>query len=270
MEYQINDFNFAITSVVVAHRIPFDQKSYYNCLDGRKYYGLVCAITGKLVFNFYDKKQLELNAGEVVLLKPSDRYIVTAPTGCEHYAINFEIPDKTMEGDISKKFLLSKDDFIIRQGTFANLNKETFENICSIWQKKEFGYRVKATVLANKLLFNFIKSLVSYEQGDGYNKIKPAIKMLEEKWNAQLSLKDLASVCSLSVSHFRHVFFKTLKIPPMEYRDSLRILYAKDYLMSERYTIKEIASLCGFLDVNYFNRFFKKHVGTTPTKYVNR
>ena len=33
------------------------------------------------------------------------------------------------------------------------------------------------------------------------------------------------------------------------------------------YTVSEIAEKCGFDDVSYFVRFFKKQTGTTPKKY---
>ena len=33
--------------------------------------------------------------------------------------------------------------------------------------------------------------------------------------------------------------------------------------------LSEIAELCGFCDVYYFSRLFKKHVGMTPTEYKN-
>jgi AraC-like DNA-binding protein len=53
----------------------------------------------------------------------------------------------------------------------------------------------------------------------------------------------------------------------MEYRDSIRLLYAKDFLAEESTSVSEAAYKCGFEDVNYFSRFFKKHTGSSPTAY---
>ena len=44
----------------------------------------------------------------------------------------------------------------------------------------------------------------------------------------------------------------------------LRLTYAKKLLTNTNYTIKEIASLCGYADPYYFSRAFKKHFGAAP------
>ena len=46
------------------------------------------------------------------------------------------------------------------------------------------------------------------------------------------------------------------------------LLNAKDYLAQGGYSITEIAEKCGFLSVNYFSRFFKKHTGVSPKQYA--
>ena len=56
----------------------------------------------------------------------------------------------------------------------------------------------------------------------------------------------------------------------MQYRDSIRLYYAKEYLNSGYYTVSEIAEKCGFDDVSYFVRFFKKRTGTPPGAYKKR
>ena len=137
-----------------------------------------------------------------------------------------------------------------------------------MWNLKEYGYRIESLILSNKLLFNFVKKAIAVEHDSpDYFKIKPAIELLEKSWNQELSLKELAASCNLSISHFRHLFFNTQKMSPLKYRDTLRLLHIKDQLMVEGLSIKEIANNCGFDDVNYFNRFFKKYTGITPSQY---
>ena len=43
--------------------------------------------------------------------------------------------------------------------------------------------------------------------------------------------------------------------------------YAKVYLNSGYYTISEVVKKCGFDDVSYFVRFFKKQLGLTSGAY---
>ena len=66
----------------------------------------------------------------------------------------------------------------------------------------------------------------------------------------------------------RNEFFKWFRnqfgITPLEYINRERIKLAKQLLSSQKTTITETAYQCGFTDVNYFVRLFKKSEGITP------
>ena len=69
----------------------------------------------------------------------------------------------------------------------------------------------------------------------------------------------------------RNIFFKWFKeqfgITPLEYITRERIRLARELLGQEKYTITQVSLLCGFTDVNYFVRTFKKSEGLTPGAY---
>ena len=69
----------------------------------------------------------------------------------------------------------------------------------------------------------------------------------------------------------RNIFFKWFKeqfgITPLEYITRARIRLARELLAQEKYTISQICMQCGFTDVNYFVRTFKKSEGLTPGAY---
>ena len=265
MNFQIDDFNFSISNILVAHKYTFLKNNTVNCESGRACYGIVHLLSGQMTFSFLDGRKITLNAGNTILLKPSDKYVSKATTESTHYTVNFNLHQDFLDGEVCKKIFLDDGNPVILESSFF---ADTFENLASVWKQKEFGYRVQAISITNKLILAFIKNYVLDNISNEAKKIQPALKLIEKNWNKELSLEILAKECNLSVSHFRHLFTKTLNTSPMEYRDSLRLLYAKDYLMLEVYSIKEIANFCGFEDVNYFNRFFKKHIGVTPSKYL--
>lgn len=45
------------------------------------------------------------------------------------------------------------------------------------------------------------------------------------------------------------------------------MINAKEFLISNKYKIKEIAAMVGYRDANYFIRAFKKYYGYTPDEY---
>ena len=50
----------------------------------------------------------------------------------------------------------------------------------------------------------------------------------------------------------------------------LRLKKAKEMLKSRNKTVAQVAQECGFREQNYFCRIFRKHIGTTPSKYRNQ
>ncbi len=71
----------------------------------------------------------------------------------------------------------------------------------------------------------------------------------------------------------RNVFFKWFKeqfgISPLEYINASRIRLAKELLADVRNDIQSVSAQCGFSDVNYFIRVFRKLEGITPGSYQN-
>lgn len=84
---------------------------------------------------------------------------------------------------------------------------------------------------------------------------------------ADLSLEDAARRLGTSYSNFRRIFREFTGVGPHQYRIHLKLSRARDLLQDSDLSIKEIASLCGFDDDQYFCRYFKKVTGKTPTSY---
>lgn len=54
---------------------------------------------------------------------------------------------------------------------------------------------------------------------------------------------------------------------PLQYRHHLQVEQAKRLLVHTRLAVREVGSECGFQDVNYFVRLFRKSTGMTPGAY---
>ena len=63
--------------------------------------------------------------------------------------------------------------------------------------------------------------------------------------------------------HFR----RSLGISPLEHLHASRILYAKSLIEFSDYSLKEIAGLAGFRNVQHFNRVFKQVAKRTPASW---
>ncbi|HUK07248.1 MAG TPA: AraC family transcriptional regulator [Stellaceae bacterium] len=82
-----------------------------------------------------------------------------------------------------------------------------------------------------------------------------------------ISLAQLASECSLSLSYFARAFRQSTGQPPHRWRLERRVDRAKDLLLNSTQPLAEIALACGFADQSHFTRVFSRIVGVGPAAW---
>ncbi len=97
--------------------------------------------------------------------------------------------------------------------------------------------------------------------------IKTSKRYIEENFDKDISLDDVSRVVNISPYYFSKIFKEESGLNFIEYLTNIRIDKAKELLLNSDYSMKEICSMCGYTDPNYFSRSFKKNVGVTPTEY---
>ena len=121
--------------------------------------------------------------------------------------------------------------------------------------------------------FNMMKMLAEYISGDdtlvdSYKSIGQLIKKyIKSNLSRKLTLKDIARNLHCSTvtltEHFKDEFGITIN----EYITKKRIDLAQRLLLTTDKPLREVATLVGFADVEYFSRTFKKHHGRSPAAW---
>jgi AraC family transcriptional regulator len=88
---------------------------------------------------------------------------------------------------------------------------------------------------------------------------------IEEKLDATIRARDLASLVRLSTSYFFRAFRKTFGDTPGAYIMRRRMLRAQDLMLKSRVSLSQVALECGMCDQAHFSRTFRRIVGTNPT-----
>ncbi|NLP34827.1 MAG: response regulator [Clostridiales bacterium] len=99
------------------------------------------------------------------------------------------------------------------------------------------------------------------------NKVKLAIKYIEDNFNIDISINDLADKFAISPNYFSTIFKKETGQTTMNYIKTLRLNKACEYLKYSDKSVADIAKEVGYQDSQYFFKVFKKAIGQTPLAY---
>ena len=92
-------------------------------------------------------------------------------------------------------------------------------------------------------------------------------EMLRAHLEGNLTVKEIATACSLSTSHFGRCFQRSFGTSVHQRLIQLRIEQAKHLLLRTRKTMVEIALLSGFCDQAAFSRTFSRNEHMTPSRW---
>ncbi len=106
------------------------------------------------------------------------------------------------------------------------------------------------------------------KQADNTNNAVTTIKAyIHSHLNEKLDRDSLASMVYLSPDYLSHCFKNETGFSLTNYIIEVRIQEAKRLLTKKNLTICDIAITCGFQNISYFTRQFKKSTGLTPKEY---
>lgn len=100
-------------------------------------------------------------------------------------------------------------------------------------------------------------------------KLKEILSHIRSNYSQPFSLEKLSQDVNLSPQYLSNFFKAMTDKSPTEYLIEYRIEKASHRLRSTETSITEIAYACGFSDLSYFIKIFKRLKGTSPGKYRN-
>lgn len=158
--------------------------------------------------------------------------------------------------------------FILRKITewnnFINYslnNIKIQEQINNISSCKELG----------KWLINFVEDITKKVHEEKVNKrqndIQKACNYIENNYQKDLTLKEIASSIYLTQYYFANLFKEETGKTAMTYLTEIRMEKAKELLLETNDKICEIAKRVGYNNASYFGQSFKKETGLSPNNF---
>lgn len=99
------------------------------------------------------------------------------------------------------------------------------------------------------------------------NRLAYAVKYVQENIHRNLTIRELADKACMSEPNFFRCFKQQYGVTPVEYINQQRIQLSMKLLNNTIYSISDICFACGYNNLNYFLKVFKKTTGDTPANY---
>ncbi|MDO5560835.1 MAG: response regulator [Oscillospiraceae bacterium] len=97
--------------------------------------------------------------------------------------------------------------------------------------------------------------------------INKAMQYMEKYYSKDITLDDISRYVNLSSSYFSHMYKAQTGTSFIDSLINLRIMKAKEFIMTSEMSIKEISVSVGYYDQNYFSKLFRKMTGFSPSEY---
>lgn len=262
-------FDFPIELYYVDSSYPRYQMPLHWHLE----YELILVLKGKFRLSI-DGKQYLLEAGDSAWI--SDGAIHGGePEDCIYECVVFDLATLLRDTPLCTK---SAKDFLTHSGSYtgklekSSISAQLTDKIFEAMEKEQIGYEWVTIGLLWQLMGNMMKN--SDGETTNYNhsrrqisKIKSILTYIRNNYDSQITLDELSKIAGMSSRYFCRAFSAMTGKTPIAYLNYYRIECAGEFLKLTDKTVTEIAISCGFNDMSYFSKQFKRYKHLTPSQY---
>jgi AraC-like DNA-binding protein len=222
---------------------------------------LTYVIRGEAIYTINGQKIIAGEGDVLCIPKNSRRAAVSEdPSRFECFAANFFMRNSFTNEEIDVPLPLIFNVGI--QNEVITLYRRLNEN----WLSRNSGYamRVRAYLM---LILQWFMAMAVYDvttyQYD--SRVRKAVRYITDNYANSLTVAEVAEAVSLNPVYFGALFKKETNKTFRDYLNTVRLHQAEDMLRVGKWNVTEVAQNCGFSDVFYFSRLFKKYKGVPPS-----
>lgn len=241
-------------------------------------------VKGETTF-YIEEQEYLIKAGEAIIIPPNHLHmaISKALTSCEYHAFVF-MPSyffSSFTGSHYLKYIQPiqysglRISVHIKPGNtwheeILNHMKHLFEISSSCLDQCELQIHGMILIIW-QIFYNNHLSKISLSKNvlRNMDQLETSILYIHNTYEQEITLQELASLSNLSEGQYCRLFKQLTGFTPFSYINRYRILKSCEYLSLTTKNISEIATLCGFNNISYFNRVFLKIIKISPSAYRN-
>lgn len=246
---------------------------------------LASMIRGKKVMHLPKTPSFDFLPGESVIVPAHETMCIDFPeahtqnpTQCLALAI---APDKVKQVtdylnerapliDNRKGWQFDESNFFLTNDAVIN---QLIARLIYIFTENNSAKDVFANLVMQELVIRLMQTkaremlLVNYQPLVTTNRLAHVAKYVDEHLHKPLTVHDLANQACMSEPTFFRCFKQEFGMTPVEFINQRRIQFAMRLLRTSQQALGDICFLCGYNNVTYFLKLFKKTVGLTPAQY---
>jgi len=151
-------------------------------------------------------------------------------------------------------------------------NYGIYENIEQLDLLRWVGTRLFISSYPN-LIMNILMEFDRYDKNILHCNnlvINKALRIIDNEYKSDISLEDIARRLKVTPEYLSSLFIREIGVKFTTYCTEKRMEHAKALLQNDKnLKIYEVAEACGYSDVKYFCKVFKKHTGLSPSQYIH-
>lgn len=228
---------------------------------GRLDYYLIYLIEGHFDVTT-DDGQGSVSGGELLVIPPRSRYEIRC-TGEHIYFLCVHFT-----GYDAKNLLDRYEIEVFPQKNRLDPNNHLslrFKTLFDAFAKDDEFRTNELTCLLERLLIEAGRAKKNFAGSS--SRLTKSIRYINENYIENIKISDLAQMETMCLTAYNKKFKTQIGMTPSKYIIALRMQMAMEFLETSSISIKEISSICGYDNFNFFARIFKKHTGLSPTEY---
>ena len=212
-----------------------------------------------------EQERFEVGAGESLLLWPGRRHRGTGeyPPDLSFYWIHFAVRDGK-GGFPDSSITVPQHTTVARPNHLTELFRRFLDD-----QEAGRSQPVSASLLLMLMLCEVSGSRSAQKVVKGNSTVlaQRAEAHIRTHFHTPIGTSVLASELGCNPDYLGRVFRRVYGLTLTEFMHRRRVHHARRMLIESDRNIEEISRACGFTDVRYFRRLFKRHEGMTPLAF---
>lgn len=206
--------------------------------------------------------------GKVAHITPGTVYVIPKSSNADYYV------ERKVVGDCIDIFFDTDtppvDELFCIDFSSNKKISDLFNQAYNLWLSKPDGYYCKTMAAVYKIMYEMLTKCNKYAKTDRFKKIDSGVDYIKSHlYDNELDYYMPSKLSGISYTYFKKLFVERFGIPPVQYVTAFRLERAAELLLTNQYSVSEIASMCGFESVYYFSRKFKEKYGSSPTAFKN-